>query len=100
MNDFSDLETQLKALRPTPLREDFVARVEAAMAAPEPVDEPAKNIVRPFQFRRQWLAGLGLAAAAVLLLLLRVNFHTPDTIGRTASVSPAPTSAPAETVHS
>jgi len=34
MNDFSDLENQLKDLRPAPLRENFVARVEQAMAEP------------------------------------------------------------------
>jgi hypothetical protein len=100
MNDFSDLEGQLKALRPTPLRDDFVRRVERAMADPEIRAQIPENIVRPFQFRRQWLIGLGLAAAAALLLLIRVNFQAPATVKQSASTSPQPTSSPPQNAQS
>jgi hypothetical protein len=91
MNDFSDLESQLKALRPAPLRQDFVDRVEQAMSDPAPVSAPPDKIIRPHQFRRVWLAGLGLAAAAALLLLVRVNFRAPEKTQSLAAASPVPT---------
>jgi hypothetical protein len=100
MNEFSDLEAQLKALRPMPLQESFVARVEKAMADPATEADSPDNIVRPYQFRRQWLIGLGLAAAAALLLLVRVNFRTPHTDKRVASASPQPTSSAPQTTQS
>jgi len=96
MNDFSDLEQQLKAIRPAPLREDFVAQVEHAMTQPEvATDADAEGkVIRPHQFRSQWIIGLSLAAAAAVLLLLRVNFHAPQKPARIASASPQPTTAP------
>jgi hypothetical protein len=99
MNDFSDLESQLKSLRPAPLRPDFAARVEQAMNEPAPEEEDVSpgKIVRPFQFRRHWAIGLGLAAAAALLLLVRANFQPPRTETRVAAASPAP--EPEQTVH-
>ena len=99
MNDFTDLEAKLRALRPAPLREDFVARVEQAMAEPAapPVEVSAEDkIVRPYQFRRQWILGLSLAAAAAVLLLLRVNFRPPEATKRVASTSPAAATSPLE----
>jgi hypothetical protein len=103
MNDFSDLEAKLKALRPAPLRDSFVRRMEQAMAAPvDPAAPPAlaHNIVRPYQFRRQWIVGLSLAAAAAVLLLLPVNFRTRETTKRAASASPQSTSVPTESPRS
>ena len=103
MNDFSDLEAKLKALRPSPLRDSFVARVEQAMsdpAVPGAEAPPAGNIVRPYQFRRQWILGLGLAAAAAVLLLIRINFRVPETTKRVASTSPAATVVPMESPRS
>jgi len=98
MNDFSDLEAQLKGLRPAPLRPDFVAGVEEAMANP-PAEEPADDkIVRPIQFRRHWAIGLGLAAAAALLLLVRVNFQPPTTGAKVASAASESTAPPIPSV--
>jgi len=97
MNDFSDLESQLKSLRPAPLREDFLARVERSMAVPEPEKAP-ENIIRPVQFQRRWIAAISLAAAAAVLLLVRANFQTPaGSSKQVVSTSPLPTSStPAE----
>jgi hypothetical protein len=101
MNDFSDLESQLKALRPAPLREGFVARVEQAMGESPAPDESSGNIIRPAQFRSRWFVGLSLAAAAALLLLVRVNFRPPETAKRVASVAPQPaaTAAPVQSIQ-
>ena len=98
MNDFSDLENQLKAIRPAPLRETFIARVEQAMTHPASVEPD--NVIRPQWFRSRWLAGVSLAAAAAVLVLLRVNFKPPQSGQRTASVSPQPSAmASQSTAH-
>jgi len=97
MNDFSELEAQLKALKPTPLRESFVARVEKSMSEPAVTVEPPDNkIIRPVQFQTRWLISLGLAAAAALLLLVRVNFRTPETEKKITAASPQSTAVPIE----
>ena len=93
MNDFSELEAQLKALRPAPLREEFVARMEQAISEP-PAAEESDKIIRPAQFRTRWMIGLGLAAAAAVLLLVRANFQTPRNETRVATESPAANVAP------
>ena len=94
MNDFTDLEAKLKSIRPAPLQETFIARVEQQMADPaEPDELPADNVIRPNRFRIQWVAGLGLAAAAALFLLVRVNFQPPTTQPKVALTSPEPTTS-------
>jgi len=95
MNDFSDLEAQLKTIRPAPLRESFIARVESEIAKPETTVEEPRNVIRPAQFRTRWVIGLGLAAAAAVLLFVRVNFQAPRDSARTAAASPAPIAKPA-----
>jgi len=97
MNDFSELEAQLKALKPAPLRESFVVRMEKAMSQPAVTVEPSDDkIIRPVQFQPRWLIGLGLAAAAALLLLVRVNFRTPATEKKVTSALPQSTAIPVE----
>lgn len=99
MNDFSDLESQLEALRPAPLREGFIARVEQAMAEPAAPDESADNIIRPPEFRSRWIIGLSLAAAAAFLLFIRVNFRPPETSKKLASAAPPATAAPVQSAQ-
>ena len=69
MNDFSELENELKKLRPAQPSPVLFERVEEAMADPE-----STKIIRPDRFRINYAAlGFGLAAAAVLLLLVKIN---------------------------
>lgn len=88
--DFSEIESRLKALQPSPLRDHFISRVEQAMSQPAPAEDPEEKIVRPAQFRNRWIIGLGLAAAAAILVLLRANFQVPSTNNTVASTSPQP----------
>ncbi len=97
MNDFSDLEKELKRLRPVPPSRDLLARLENAMAEPEAGTESPEKVIRPLRFRIGWVLGAGLAAAAVVLLLLRVNFE-PNNKGGTSSSRP--TSQPRGSVSS
>ena len=69
MSDFSELENELKKLRPARPSPVLFARVEEAM-----VNSESAKIIRPDRFRVNYAAlGFGLAAAAVLLLLAKVN---------------------------
>jgi hypothetical protein len=88
MNDFGDIEQELKTLRPVQPSADLLQRVENAI-----VDLSAeKKIIRPHQFRLHWLSlGASLAAAAVILLFLRFDFHTNMTPQNIASQTPAAT---------
>ena len=72
MNDFSEIESELKKLRPAPPSADLLRRVEEAI-----VDLSAEDkVVRPPQFRANWLwLGASLAAAAVILIFLRFDFQ-------------------------
>ena len=64
MNDFSELENELKKLRPAQPSREFLGRVEQAMAD---LPDDAGNIIHPSRFKVSWLSlGLGLAAAAIL----------------------------------
>ena len=87
MNDFTEIENELKKLRPLELSPDFVSRVEREL-----VDlESNKKIVAPDRFRISWLTlGPGLAAAAVLLLFVHLRFDRSQRAQpKTATTSPA-----------
>src|SRR5207253_10781545 len=82
MNDFSELEGELKKLRPAPASAELISRLERALAD---AAANADNIIRPqtrssgSDFRVNWLGlGLGLAAAATFLILARVDFRPGD----------------------
>jgi len=67
MNDFSEIEAELKKLRPAPISQDLCARVERALTS---------NVSTAAVFRRPkrrgnlwWSLGLSLAGASALVLL-------------------------------
>jgi hypothetical protein len=91
MNDFSELEDQLKKLRPVKVSDELFALVEGGLVDVADEEGAADKIVRPDRFRLNWLAiGAGLAAAAVILIFARLNFRTPAPTENVATVSPAP----------
>ena len=90
MNDFSELENQLKKLRPLPPSEDLAARIERALA--EPTSTTTAGVLsRARRLRINWLSlGISLAAATVLLLFARFGIDysvrkTPAIASRTPS---------------
>ena len=87
MNDFAELENELKKLRPAPPSDRLMARVERAMA-----ESDDQKIIRPERFRAKWIAlGFGLAAAAVFLLFLRFSMERRQAESeKVARISPAP----------
>jgi hypothetical protein len=94
MNDFSELESQLKKLRPTQPSPEIFSRIESALREPAPPTEPADNVVHPNRFRINWVTvGLGLAAAATFLVLARIETAPPKQ-KPIASSSPARVQTP------
>nr|ALS90108.1 anti-sigma-K factor rskA [uncultured bacterium] len=90
MNDFSNLELELKRLRPVAVKKEFLSRLEKAMQEETSEAAPDYKVIRPQRFRVNWAIGIGLAAAAAVLLLVRVNFRPADNTKRRAAVSPSP----------
>jgi hypothetical protein len=91
MNDFSELESQLRKLRPVQPSADLLTRVERALAEDRSTST-AGVLPRERRFHFNWLSlGLGLAAAAALVLFARVQLERP--VKKTqplASITPAP----------
>ncbi|MEP6686422.1 MAG: hypothetical protein ABJB22_06555 [Verrucomicrobiota bacterium] len=92
MNDFSELETELRKLRPAAVPEELTARIERALS-----ERPASSTSTSAVSRRKpgninWrFLGFGIAAAAALTLLAKVgNDHTPKKQGTVAVLTPSP----------
>ena len=114
MNDFSELENELKKLRPAQPSTEFVARIDAAFTTTDPHLNPlpegeadakrrvrvthststdTRNIIHPARFKVSWLSlGLGLAAAAIFLIFARVSVDRPSKRTPIAKNTPAPRS--------
>ena len=73
MNDFSELEAELKKLRPAPVSEELRARIARQLVQSDPAPT-AGLLPRPQQRINFWSLGLGLAGAAALVLLAVARF--------------------------
>jgi hypothetical protein len=99
MNDFAEIENELARLRPLPPSDQLLARINSDLA----VGGAEDNIIRPAWFRANWLSlGIGLAAAAVILIFARLQFEpVPASSTQTvATNSASPTSQRAAPVSS
>jgi len=93
MNDFSDLEKELRKLRPAPpspvLFERIGEALENSTASPSAVKQPARLSYN------WWSLGFGLAAAAVLILFAVLTMERRSEHQQTlAQSSPAPETQP------
>ena len=89
MNDFSEIEQELKKLRPAQPSHGFLARVEQAIADPEIGED---KIIRPNRFRRSWIAlGVGVAAAALFLVLAQISTRHREKQSERIAQNPAAT---------
>jgi len=100
MNEFSELEEQLRKLRPLAPSEDLIARIECALAKPVNYRNRASAAADASpRWRWPWhfiespyrvSLGFGLAAAATLLIFARVELESPkQEIGTLALRAPA-----------
>jgi hypothetical protein len=92
MNDFSELEAELKKLRPRPASPDLMARIEVGLAEVAGRGTATAGVLpKRRSYRPNWFAlGFGLAAAAIFLLLARVNVDQPSKSTGLALLTPAP----------
>ncbi|MGH8163860.1 MAG: hypothetical protein ACREP1_05955 [Rhodanobacteraceae bacterium] len=94
MNDFSELETELKKLRPAPVSDGLTRRIERALVAPE--ETPTAGILPRPQRRTNgwWSFALGLTGVAALLVIGLTFFdQTPAPKRVIASVTATPSAA-------
>src|SRR5438445_2355394 len=100
MNDFSELENELRKLRPIAPSPELMHRVEQAMAERKSSTATAAVLPRQRRLHFNWLSlGLGLAATTALVLFAIVRLEQPAaTTSRVASVSPAPASSTAQLI--
>lgn len=92
MNDFSELEAELKQLRPAAPSTQLVSRIEAGLAQAPAGTATGGVLPRP-KLRENWFAlGFGVAAAAALVLLVQVDVDkAPQSSQRlAATAAPAP----------
>jgi hypothetical protein len=89
MNGFSEIENELKKLRPAQASRELFMRIEQRLAGPESSEH---KIIRPNRFRVNWVAvGFSLAAAALLIVLAQISTdRTPKQGDSIAQISPAP----------
>ncbi|MCA1658432.1 MAG: hypothetical protein LC627_03940, partial [Verrucomicrobiaceae bacterium] len=94
MNDFSELEAELKQLRPAAVSAELRTRVERALVE-SPAATPTAGILPKRKVRVNWFAlGLGVAAAAAFLMLARVSVDKPRAQEPSlAALTPAPSVA-------
>ncbi len=81
MNDFSELEAELKKLRPAPVSDELRARIEVALAQPAATPAPTAGVL-PRRSQRAglwWSLGLGLTTASALVLVWLAFFAEPPT---------------------
>ncbi len=90
MNDFSELEDQLRKLRPATPSPELFKQVERGLAEPDGSTLTAGVLPRSRRLHFNWLSlGLGLAAATALVLFALVRLQQPTTsTSKVASVSP------------
>ena len=92
MNDFSELENELKKLRPLSATPELFSRVEQELTNVTSDDTLSGKVIRPERFRINWLSfGIALGAAAVLLIFARLDLNrSVKNVPVVASVTPAP----------
>ena len=79
MNDFSEIESELKKLRPAPVASES-DRADREGVAGRIIASDAAAVTQKHSTRANWISlgvGLGLAAAAVFLMLARVHNEQP-----------------------
>jgi anti-sigma-K factor RskA len=77
MDDFSELEAELRKLRPAPISPELRGRIERALT--HPAETPTAGILSraPHRSRRWWLLALGLTTVAALLVIGLSFFDQP-----------------------
>ena len=94
MNDFSELETELRKLRPAAVSDELTARIERAFSEQPvpstPTSAVSRRRLKPAGINWRFL-GFGVAAAVALMLLAKVgNDHPAKNQETVAALTPSP----------
>ena len=74
MNDFSELETELRKLRPAAVSDELTARIERGFSEQPLSSTPTSAVSRRKPVKINWrFLGFGIAAATALMLLAKVG---------------------------
>lgn len=91
MNEFSELEAELKQLRPAAPSPQLESRIAQALAEAPAATRTAGVLPRPQVRVNWWALGFGVAAAAAFLMLARVDVDkVSQQPQRLAATTPAP----------
>jgi hypothetical protein len=93
MNDFSEIEKELRSLRPVQPSSELFEAVDRQLEEPAVEIAPAEEkVIRPDRFRFGGLSlGAALAAAAAIFILARLDtFTVPRHAPRAARATPVP----------
>ena len=96
MNEFSDLEAELKQLQPRAVSPELVTRIETALAREATSTPTAGMLPRRQKLGGNWLAialGLGATAAFVTVALVSVDRAPRDQHAKTATNNSSPAAA-------
>lgn len=97
MNEFSDLEAELKQLQPRAVSPELATRIETALSDEAPGTPTAGMLPRRRNVAGNWLAialGLGAAAAFVAFAVISVDRAPRDQRTKFAANSSSPPAAP------
>ncbi len=96
MNDFSELEAELRELRPAAPSPELALRIERSLASAHSTTPAAGILPRPKRARLNWFTlGIGVAtAAAAILFLARPDVERSTPAGPTIATATPPISAP------
>ena len=87
MNDFSDLEGELKQLRPRAVSAELEARIESALAQQATSTATAGLLPQRATFRLNWFALTGGLAAACVVVLAIISIDRPRPIRPTTAAA-------------
>lgn len=90
MNDFAELEAELKKLRPAPASAELARRIKSALDAPEGAATAGILPRSRSQSTTWWSLGLGLTGIAALLVLGLTFFDQPPPSKGIASAGQKP----------
>lgn len=102
MNDFTELERQLKQLRPCAPSSQLARQVETAMDQPAPATRTAGVLEPPRSPRVNWLAilSLGAAAAIALLAVAQLANRQPSSAAEKLAAAASPAQANVRSTNS
>jgi hypothetical protein len=98
MNDFSEIEGELRKLRPAPFRAELLTRIEPALTIEPSATTASAGVLPPRRSKRaNWISlglGIGLATAAFLMMARVKENPQPNSAPKNVAVAKPATTSP------